>query len=67
MATANPTAKPVKSKTDQSIDYMRAEGVTAYAAGKVYEISPSAIYRRLAQLKAMHGHPCPCCGQIIKA
>jgi hypothetical protein len=64
MATANPTAKPVKSKTDQAIDYMKAEGVTAYAAAQKFGIGAAPIYKRLKLLAS--ADRCPCCGQVIK-
>lgn len=66
MATKNRTVKPVKSKTAQAIDYMTEHGVTPYAAAQAIGVAPTAVYKRLALLKATADQRCPHCGQLIK-
>lgn len=66
MATANPTAKSVKSKTDLAIEYMTKHNVTAYAAALALDLHPSTVTKRLKLLAATEGQRCPCCHQIIK-
>lgn len=63
MDTAN-SIKPM-SKADQAIAYMNKYDVTVYAAAKVLEVSPSAVYRRIEQLRSRAGQRCPCCGQNV--
>lgn len=57
-------SKP-KSKADQAIAYMKEHKVTVYAAAMAVDVNASAVYRRIAQLRARVGQECPCCGQIV--
>jgi hypothetical protein len=65
MTTQNATDKPM-SKADQAIEYMAKHQVTVYAAAKAVDVNPSAVYRRIGQLRAYAGKRCPCCGQIVQ-
>ena len=64
MTTENTTEKPL-SKADQAIEYMSKHQVTVYAAAKAVDVNPSAVYRRIGQLRAFVGKRCHCCGQIV--
>lgn len=55
-----------QTKRDQAIAYMQEHNVTAYAAARLFGISPAAIYTRQKQLEATKDSRCPCCGQLVK-
>ena len=65
MDAANSLVSKPMTKADQAIEYMNAHSVTVYAAAKAVDVSPSAVYRRIDQLRALAGQRCHCCGQIV--
>lgn len=54
----------MKSKTQQALEWMEANGKTAYAAAQRFKINASAVYR--ARRSKAGKATCPCCGQTIK-
>lgn len=52
-----------KSKTMQAVALVE-QGMTAYAAAKQLDISPSAVTRALQRREGKQ--LCPCCGQIVR-
>lgn len=67
MVASNHTGTKPKSKAARAVDYMRETGCTAYAAAKHLDVATSAVYAMVERQRAMVGHPCPCCGQIVQA
>lgn len=51
------------SRTQQALQYFRANDVSPFAAAKKFGLDPQAVYRAI---KAADKERCPCCGQTIK-
>lgn len=67
MAISDSTGKSAKSKTDQAIDYMAEQGVSALMAAAHFGLNHTTIYRRIKLLAATADRRCPCCGQLVKS
>jgi hypothetical protein len=50
----------MQSLTQQAIEYMQSEGVSAYKAAKHFGITPATVYAAAKRPK------CPCCGGYLK-